>query len=47
MFNNVQKGKKIAQFEIWGRNLGEILRDMFRKGRPVILGLKIKKGQDS
>lgn len=28
MFNSVQKGgKKIAQLEIWGRSLGEILRE--------------------
>lgn len=26
------KREKLAQLEIWDRNLGEILRDMFRKG---------------
>ena len=45
MFNRqCSKGKKIAQFEIWGTRLGEILR----KGREVLsyLGLKRKQGQD-
>lgn len=33
MFNQqCSKREKTAQLEIWDRNLGEILRGMFRKG---------------